>query len=693
MASKVGTEISEEITKMINKIPYIIGMKIWPILHLIGKSVIENQVTFVSAGTGSGKTVAIPRMILELMNYGELVDYTLLVSIPTVMNVLLQYEFALKNNSHMMYEFARACSGKKTKNFHSAKIVFATTQTICNYIADLHTKNSVKLNKLIVMIDEAHHSSQENYVLHGICNWLIEKGIMLKIIISTATPSEHPFNHLKGIPITLSETQFPVKYHWNDRDDVMYDCINHCTKFDNDKLLISIQNKVKKVKEIVELVSGHILIFVSGEKNVETLCESLRILHPDCIVLPLYGSLPEEEITAVSHNYNKRKLIVATNVAECGITIPDIVAVIDSMLHKQMTNVRDTRVIKECVISQASSIQRAGRAGRTCVGHYFPIMTKAMYDQLPKFIDNEFMLLSKHIPVLNLLSNNFPPREVLMIPEVDYNVIIEELVSGGLVTLTLDSDKYIVTEFGAQVSKYPLSIKATSSILHAIKIFNVTEQDFRHRDQNFFKLLHFMIGVVVNETYASCPHIFDIPREYRKKRVEFIRDSCTYDDFKQDDDINVLITIFCKALIDNYDERRARKLLCKSWCREHNINVKFIESCYRLFNQLWNIIFTFNFNMLCTLDFEIIVENIDEYKNDMYKILALIYNDRVFRRDTSSSRLKYVSMTRSASYSVENTSIARMWNRHPSTIIALSETTIEIPGKRPFTIINICFPV
>src|SRR5207248_10460165 len=89
------------------------------------------------------------------------------------------------------------------------------------------------------------------------------------------------------------------------------------------------------------------------------------------VALPLHGELPPAEQDAALAPYPKRKVIIATNVAETSLTIEGVRVVIDSGLARiaRFDSRRGINTLLIDEISRASADQRAGRAGRTAPGH------------------------------------------------------------------------------------------------------------------------------------------------------------------------------------------------------------------------------------------------------------------------------------------------------------------------------------
>ncbi|MBX6315807.1 MAG: ATP-dependent RNA helicase, partial [Isosphaeraceae bacterium] len=117
---------------------------------------------------------------------------------------------------------------------------------------------------------------------------------------------------------------------------------------------------------------GDLLVFLPGAEEIR---RSARELEPlararDLLVLPLHGSLPAEEQDRALRPADRRKVVLATNVAETSLTIEGVSTVIDSGLARYARHdpARGLDRLELGRISRASAAQRAGRAGRTGPG-------------------------------------------------------------------------------------------------------------------------------------------------------------------------------------------------------------------------------------------------------------------------------------------------------------------------------------
>jgi ATP-dependent helicase HrpB len=136
------------------------------------------------------------------------------------------------------------------------------------------------------------------------------------------------------------------------------------------------------VKELQRLVREHpqgdALIFMPGTYEITRTVQAARDrLGPKFLVFPLHGELPPIDQDAAVARYDRRKIVVATNVAETSLTIDGVRLVIDSGLARipRYDPYRGINTLLVEKISHAAADQRAGRAGRTAPGHCLRLWT------------------------------------------------------------------------------------------------------------------------------------------------------------------------------------------------------------------------------------------------------------------------------------------------------------------------------
>ncbi len=209
----------------------------------------------------------------------------------------------------------------------------------------------------VVVFDEFHERSLSSDVALGMV-WRIQQTVRpdLKIVVMSATLAAQPIaQFLGGCPIVESEGRtFPVEVRY--------------LKFPDQRPIV--QQASEAVVQMLDRTSGDMLVFLPGVGEIRRVEQELSGRLQDVAVMPLYGDLPAEQQDAVLAPCPRRKIVLATNVAETSITVDGITCVIDSGLARVPTfdaNVGLDRLeLKKC--SKASADQRAGRAGRTAPG-------------------------------------------------------------------------------------------------------------------------------------------------------------------------------------------------------------------------------------------------------------------------------------------------------------------------------------
>ncbi len=197
----------------------------------------------------------------------------------------------------------------------------------------------------------------------------------LKLVAMSATLDPGPvaaFLGEPGRPAPLIESQgrvFPVT-------------IDHAAEPDDRHLGKQVAGAVRKL--LAEGLDGDVLVFLPGGGEIRRAAEDLAELaaRAELLVLPLHGDLSADEQDRAVGPADRRKIILATNVAETSITIDGVVAVIDSGLARVARHAPWTGLASLMIepIARSSAIQRAGRAGRTRPGQCVRLYTRHDHD-------------------------------------------------------------------------------------------------------------------------------------------------------------------------------------------------------------------------------------------------------------------------------------------------------------------------
>lgn len=186
----------------------------------------------------------------------------------------------------------------------------------------------------------------------------------LKILIMSATLNASSLLECLGdVPVVTSEGK---KY------DVVMHYLNIKTPEPNHKTMNT--QLIKSIQSALKNDEGDILVFLQGVKEIRKLEKSLReIVDAGVDICLLYSALSKKEQNRALQTSKKRKIILATNIAQTSLTIEGVRIVVDSGLEKLSRFHYENAMnhLDSSFISQDSATQRAGRAGRLSEGKYY----------------------------------------------------------------------------------------------------------------------------------------------------------------------------------------------------------------------------------------------------------------------------------------------------------------------------------
>ena len=142
----------------------------------------------------------------------------------------------------------------------------------------------------------------------------------------------------------------------------------------------------RTVVKAVNERDGDTLVFLPGEGEIRKCEEILRKQLPDFVIHPLYGQLPpaQQNLAIIPNRFGKRKVVLATSIAETSLTIEGIKIVVDSGYGR--TSRFDPKSglsrLETIEITKDSADQRAGRAGRLSPGTCYRMWTMATHQRL-----------------------------------------------------------------------------------------------------------------------------------------------------------------------------------------------------------------------------------------------------------------------------------------------------------------------
>lgn len=348
----------------------------------IQAAILANQVVIVAGETGSGKTTQLPKMLLEL-GYGCAAQGTRIAH--TQPRRLAARSVAQRIASELQSELGQRVGFKVRFSDHTSASTEIKLITDGMLLAEVQQDSLLKAYDAII-IDEAHERSLNIDFLLGVLATILPKRPELKLIITSATIETERFaKHFNQAPIiTVEGRTYPVEVRYRPLTD------DSATSDDADV----VQAVVSAVEELQAEGPGDILVFASGEREIRDFADALTEADlSDTELLPLFARLSAAEQNRIFQSHGKRRVVIATNVAETSLTVPGIRYVVDPgtariSRYSYRTKVQRLPIEK---ISQASANQRKGRCGRIAAGICIRLYSEADFLARPAYTDPEIL--------------------------------------------------------------------------------------------------------------------------------------------------------------------------------------------------------------------------------------------------------------------------------------------------------------
>lgn len=361
----------------------------------------QNQTLVLQGETGSGKTTQIPQFALESGIFAN--HHMIACTQPRRMAAMSVAKRVADEMDVKLGETVGYTIRFEDVTSHSTKLKYMTDGML---LREAMTDPLLQRYGCIVL-DEAHERTLATDILFGLLKEVIKNRKDLKVIVMSATLDAKSFQaYFTNAPLMkVPGRMYPVEIFFTPDPEPDY-----------------LEAAIKTALQI-HLVEGpgDILLFLTGEEEIETACARLRKEATnlgrdvgELQALPLYSTLPPHMQQRIfdpppGPRYpggpSGRKIVVSTNIAETSLTINGIVFVIDPGFSKQ--KVYNPRIQVESLlvspISQASSDQRAGRAGRTQAGKAFRLYTEKAFKELQPQTYPEILRSNLGAVVLELL--------------------------------------------------------------------------------------------------------------------------------------------------------------------------------------------------------------------------------------------------------------------------------------------------
>lgn len=402
----------------------------------IVEAVATHSFTIICAETGAGKSTQIPQYLTSIAEQVIVTEPRVMAAKTLARRVAEEMGTDVGERVGYRTAYDSSCSER-------SKIVYCTDGL--QLIRTIFNPDSEAEN--ILIIDEVH---EWNLNIETLIAWVkyMQGKWNTKVVIMSATLDVIKLMGFLGedlAAISVPGTLYDVEVEERPSEDLIYTIIENieCNK--------------------------NVLVFVPGKREIHNVMDELS--KTNAVVLPLHGEMDWDEQSKCLESYSCPKVVVATNVAQTSLTIPDIDVVVDTATARVSVAKDGIQGLFLEEISLADIIQRKGRAGRTKDGKYilcsdYPIKFRKK-NSTPEI---QRSILDR--VVLQMTEIGIDAEEIKFFHQPDVSAIQnakKELNAIG----ALDGND--VTKLGHKIVKMPVSVQLARMIVEAEK-YGVTDQ-------------------------------------------------------------------------------------------------------------------------------------------------------------------------------------------------------------------------
>ncbi|MEO7372795.1 MAG: ATP-dependent RNA helicase HrpA, partial [Terrimesophilobacter sp.] len=431
-----------------------------------------NQVVILAGETGSGKTTQLPKICLELGR--------------TSIGHTQPRRLAARTIAERIAEEL----GEEVGGLVGYQVRFTDhvgPRTRIKLMTDGILLNEINRDRMLskygtLIIDEAHERSLTIDFLIGYLKQLLPKRPELKLIITSATIDPDSFSrHFGNAPIVeVSGRTYPV--------EIRYRPLVAETAADEDETEPAPIDPLDAINSALDELGregdGDVLVFLSGESEIRDTEDAIKAriskgsISQNTEVLPLYGRLSSADQHRVFRPSTvpgvRRRIVLATNVAETSLTVPGIKYVIDAgtaRISRYSVRSKIQRLPIEA-ISQASANQRSGRSGRTSDGIAIRLYSEDDFLSRPEYTEPEILRTNLAAVILQMISlglGDIASFPFLQPPDSrgikDGLDLLAEL---GAVGLRQGHDaEPVITKIGKQLAQLPIDPRLARMVIES----------------------------------------------------------------------------------------------------------------------------------------------------------------------------------------------------------------------------------
>lgn len=406
-------------------------------------SVAQSSVTIVEGETGSGKSTQVPKYLAEA-GYDVIVTQPRRLAACSVAARVAE-EMGVKLGEEVGYR-----TGEDMRVSRQTRVLFCTDglQLVREIVGYGKTGG-----RKVLVLDEVHEWNLNMEVLVAWTKARIRAGEDLKVVLLSATIDTTRLSaFFDNAPvIKVPGRTYPVEQRQKPTTELL--------------------------RQTITLTHGHhnVLVFVPDKRDIREMIVALKSeLRNFAVVLPLHADLrPDEQALCFAPPpKGKMKVIVATNVAQTSVTIPDIDAVVDSGVERRQELREGIEGTYLDVISQADCLQRAGRAGRCKPGIYV-LCSDIGFEQRVPFGMPEILRGRLDNMILRLAAQELDATRLEFFHQPDRKAL--QQAKQTLVSLGAMQRAMRVPTMGRRMARLPIRVEFARMLIEAER-FGVVEQ-------------------------------------------------------------------------------------------------------------------------------------------------------------------------------------------------------------------------
>lgn len=432
--------------------------------EVIVDAIRHHQVVIVTGETGSGKTTQLPKMCLEAgRGRRGLIGCTQPRRVAAI-------TVAQRLAEELGEDLGRSIAYKIRFDEKSGPRPLVKVMTDGILLVETQTDRLLRRYDTII-VDEAHERSLNIDFVLGILRSILPKRPDLKVIITSATLDTEKFSRAfqEAPVIEVSGRLYPVDVLWHPLDPDL-------EERNNDAMIEAAVDAVAAIRK--KGGGGDTLIFMPTEQDIWETCDILEGRYgKEMLILPLFARLPWSEQRRVFQSSGQPKIIVATNVAETSLTIPNIRYVIDTGLARiaQYNPRSRTAGLPIQAISRSSADQRKGRCGRVRDGVCIRLYSEEEYQNRPLYTPPEILRSNLAGVILQMLYLKL--ADIAVFPFIDQpskkhigDAVDILLELGAIEKAAKDDDRqpphpYRLTDRGRRMARLPIDPRIARMII------------------------------------------------------------------------------------------------------------------------------------------------------------------------------------------------------------------------------------